>query len=105
MCEEYDRHDHRGFTDQRQRVATPAACSTRWGLNGDGFHCYLCGHRFVPGDEWRWVYSAGRTIDIDGKKHGLINFMICGTCDGPDALDRWVAHCAEFYSPKFRALR
>lgn len=85
-----------GFTDQKRRVATEAECNARWnGLaRGIGFRCYLCGHKFVVGDGWRWIYMK-RTI----------NAIVCDSCDGPDVVERWHARVDEFYSDKFWALR
>jgi len=87
------------FTDQKARIATEKDCQARWGGEGPGveFRCYICGHKFIPGDIWRWVYSAGRTFQVDGKTCGLINFLVCSTCDGDDILDRWVKHSEEGY--------
>lgn len=73
------------FTDQKPRIATEKDCRGQWALRskpGEGFRCYLCGHRFVPGDVWRFVYNPGRGI----------NFLVCGTCDSPDVLDRFREH-------------
>lgn len=77
------------FTNQKPRVATEGEIEgfSKWGK----FACYLCGHKFQPGDIWRWVYSAGRTIIINGKRWGLMNFKVCASCDGEDVLDRWAA--------------
>jgi hypothetical protein len=41
----------------------------------------MCGHKFEVGDVWRWLYSKT-----------TINPLICEKCDGPDVLERWVAH-------------
>ena len=61
------------FTDQQQRVATEKDCKARWsGLpDGKAFRCKQCGHKFIPGDKWRWIYGQGKTV----------NFMICEKCD------------------------
>ena len=93
------------FTDQKRRVATTQDCRARWGLDGKGFRCSLCGHHFREGDGFRWVYSAGSTFERDGKTFGVRNLKTCDSCDGPDVLDRWVERNAEFYSDKFWALR
>lgn len=73
------------YIDQKPRIATEKDCHGQWGARskpGEGFRCYLCGHRFVPGDVWRFVYNPGRGI----------NFLVCETCDGPDVLDRFREH-------------
>jgi hypothetical protein len=76
------------FTDQKPRVATAEECSDRWGGEGMGkrFRCYLCGHRFKPGDMWRWVYSTHQCA---------MNFLTCARCDGSDVLARWLAQVEE----------
>lgn len=95
------------FTDGQRRVADEAACKAMWGgaPNGERFRCYLCGHRFVPGDGWRWQNAVGTTFEIDGETFGLRNFMVCDPCDGPDVLVRWKAMHVEFYADRFWALR
>jgi hypothetical protein len=95
------------FTDGKRRVATEHNCVTRWGGESKGrrFRCYLCGHRFQPGDGWRWQYAAGQNVTEDGRKFGVTNFLVCDACDGPDVLDRWVKRNAEFLSDRFWALR
>lgn len=96
------------FTDQKQRIATAEECRADWGCakNGERFRCYLCGHRFKPGDKWRWVYTAGRGfMTEDGRRFGVTNLMTCDDCDGDDVVDRWAARNAEFYSARFWALR
>ena len=71
------------FTDQSPRTATETDCAAPWDGERDGkrFRCYLCGHRFAAGDTWRWVHATHRSV---------INFLVCGDCDGPDVLDQWV---------------
>lgn len=49
-------------------------------VNKPDFRCYLCGHHFNVGDQWRWVAASG---------FGLANFLVCAKCDGPDVLERW----------------
>jgi hypothetical protein len=71
------------FTDQQPRVATEKDCQTKWSGDPANFRCYMCGHKFEVGDIWRFVYAGDR---------GAINPLICKVCDGPDVLDRWVAH-------------
>jgi len=96
------------FTDQKRHVATEADCSTNWGgaTRGARFRCYLCGHRFKPGDGFRWVATGARSyVADDGKKYGVFNFKTCDACDGPDVIDRWVERNREFYSAKFWALQ
>ena len=96
------------FTNQKRRIATDEECKLSWDgrKNGAAFRCYLCGHRFKPGDGWRWVYSDGTSFVTDeGKKLSCCNPKVCDSCDGPDVLTRWASHCAEFYSAKFWRLR
>lgn len=70
------------FTDQQPRVATEDECAAKWGGRKGRFRCYLCGHKFKPGDIWRWVYASNK---------GVLNFMVCEECDGPDVINRWIA--------------
>lgn len=76
------------FTDGKQRIATMADVQAPWNGEPDGkrFRCYLCGKRFAVGDAWRWVYAHAV---------GTLNFLVCCDCDGPDVLERWVAHVQE----------
>lgn len=95
------------FTDQKRWVVTEEDCKRSWSgaKNGAYFRCYLCGHKFQPGEGCRWVYSAARGFKSeDGKRFGVINFMTCDGCDGEDVLDRWVQRNEEFNSPRFWAL-
>lgn len=72
------------FTDQKPRIATEEKCKASWcgGKNGKYFHCYLCGHKFKPGDYWRWIYTNS-TPGASG------NPMVCKKCDTPDAVEVW----------------
>lgn len=60
------------------------------------FRCRMCGHTFVEGDVWRWVYTNG----LEGGRYGG-NPIVCATCDGHDVIDRWKALCDEAYSGRF----
>lgn len=84
---------HGNFTDQKSRIVTKADLRRPWGGKKDGsrFRCYLCGHQFVEGDRYRWVYS-------NGTPHAGGNPMVCGGCDGPneDVIRRWAAMRAEW---------
>lgn len=93
------------FTNGLRWTATASDVVRKWGLDGNGFRCGLCGHRFQVGDGVRWQYGAGRSFKVDGKTYGVCNFKVCDDCDGPDVLDRWVALHIDFYSDKFWALR
>jgi hypothetical protein len=87
------------FTDQKRHVATAADCGAAWGgeKNGARFRCYLCGHRFKPGDGFRWQATGGASFTThDGKKYGVFNCTVCDDCDGPDVIERWVERNREF---------
>ena len=71
------------FTDQKPRVATEEHCKAKWSGDPANFRCYMCGHKFEVGDVWKFIYAGDR---------GASNPLICKECDGPDVLDRWVAH-------------
>ena len=75
------------FTDQKRHVATDGDCKLCWsgGKNGKYFRCNLCGHKFKPGDAYRWVYYPK-----------VVNFMACDDCDGDDVEERFQALADEF---------
>ena len=50
------------------------------GRNGKYFRCYLCGHKFIVGDYYRFIFGQGKCKNI----------IVCEDCDGEDALDRMV---------------
>lgn len=86
------------FTDQKPRVATASDVAAKWGGEsaGERFRCHLCGHKFVEGDAWRWVYANRSFTDaVTGKAWGLPNFLTCVKCDGADVGDRWLAHVVD----------
>ena len=62
-------------------IADEKTCKARWGgvPNGERFRCYLCGHRFRPGDGFKLVISS----------IGYGNLIICDDCDGEDVEERW----------------
>ena len=82
------KEDEKGASliDQKRRVATQKDCDGRWsGLpRGEGFRCYLCGHRFKVGDGWRMQFVPN-----------VRNALICDDCDGPDVVERWKAQIIE----------
>lgn len=86
------------FIDGKPRTATAEDLKSPWSGDPKNFRCYLCGHRFEVGDVWRWVYGDCRTVEIDGKLYGVLNFLVCAQCDGPDVLDRWIQHIREAWS-------
>ena len=68
------------FTDQKPRVATIDDTQAAWSgyQNGERFRCYLCGHKFIVGDQWRFVFGDG-----------YINFLVCEKCDCADVQQIW----------------
>jgi hypothetical protein len=72
------------FTDGQQRVATEEDVKAHWGgaANGRRFRCYLCGHKFVVGDKWRFVYA-------NGSSPAYGNFIVCSECDNGNVLEKW----------------
>lgn len=80
------------FTDGKPWVVTDKDCRAKWGGadNGKRFRCYLCGHKFVPGDVARWQYTND-TPDAGG------NPMVCKDCDGTkdEIVEKWKAMHAE----------
>ena len=79
------------FTDQKPRYATEEECNASWNhrKNGARFRCYLCGHRFVVGDYWRWVYMG----DVG---RGFTNFLTCEKCDGPNVQQDFIQLSTEY---------
>jgi len=73
------------FTNQQPQIATEKDCQGNWGggKKGSRFRCYLCGHRFIVGDTWRWIYAV---------KNHVINFLVCTSCDGEDVQEKWLKH-------------
>lgn len=59
----------------RRCVATEKHCKGVWGADEPGvrFRCYLCGHKFLPGDVFLWLYTN------DGEAPG--NPLFCLGCD------------------------
>jgi len=62
------------FTDGKPWIATEKDCKLNWGGH-QCFCCYLCGHRFRPGDTVRWQF----TNNIKGAGG---NPLVCASCDG-----------------------
>lgn len=81
------------FTDGKPRIVTETECNARWsfGKPGEFFRCAFCGHKFIVGDSWRFLY----TNDIP-EAGG--NPLVCKDCDAPDKelRERWKAMCEEF---------
>lgn len=50
-------------------VVTEKQCSVTW---GGGFWCKLCGHKFKPGDQARWIFAGHAKMN---------NFFVCHSCD------------------------
>ena len=84
------------FTDGKPFVATTEDCQRAWsgGKHGIYFRCYLCGHKFKPGDIVRWQY----TNNIKGAGG---NPMVCRACDGQDVIRRWKELHDDWNSDKF----
>lgn len=72
------------FTNQKRFVVTEEQVKQKWGDDGKGLKCGICGHRFVANDGARWVYANGNTPSY-------CNFFTCDSCDGPDVLERRTA--------------
>jgi hypothetical protein len=66
------------WTSGEPFTATEQHCKLRWNCRkpGEMFRCFRCGHKFVPGDTVRWVF----TNDVPGAGG---NPFVCGPCDGP----------------------
>lgn len=71
------------FTDQKPRIATQDDIDAPWsGEKHKNFRCAFCGHTFVVGEYWRWVF----TNNVAGAWG---NPTVCLTCDGDDVIERW----------------
>jgi len=68
--------DPNHWTKGKTQIATKESCSLDWnfGKGGKYFRCHLCGHKFVPGDQWRFLYGLNKCR----------NLMVCGQCDDKD---------------------
>lgn len=75
------------FTDGKQNVATQHDVDACWSGEAPGrrFRCYMCGHKFVVGDPWRFVY-------MNNTRASCGNALVCTTCDGDDVVERMSAH-------------
>lgn len=62
------------FTNGKPWVATERHCTLQWGGH-PLFQCYLCGHKFKPGDIVRRQF----TNDTPGAGG---NPLVCANCDG-----------------------
>jgi hypothetical protein len=72
------------FTDGERRIADEKTVNAPWSGNKKNFRCGLCGHKFVIGDGWRFLF----TNDMP-KAPG--NPLICDSCfiDKDDARAKW----------------
>ena len=62
--------------------ATKEHIESEWGLDrGDRrLKCRICGHYFLVGELFRWVY-------MNGKSPSPGNFIVCEECDHPTIKD------------------
>jgi len=79
------------FTTQKPMVATEDDCKAPWsgGKNGKNFRCYFCGHKFFPGDYYRWIFT-NNTPGAGG------NPLTCKSCDDGDRdkmVEKWKSLC------------
>lgn len=66
------------FTDRKPHPATAGQVKlAHW-------RCRKCGHKFLEGQIFRWVW-------LTGHNPGHTNILVCPPCDdGDDALYEWV---------------
>ncbi len=85
------------FTNGERREATEKDLKAPWGGYKDGrkFRCGMCGHKFIFGDGWRWLY----TNDLKGSGG---NPLICDSCftTKEDTRRRWIIKCEEWKAIK-----
>jgi len=79
--------------DGKTHIATDEVCALPWNGHRSKFRCNLCGHRFKPGDSFRFVYTN------DMRRAGG-NPLVCEACDGEDVRERWAALWEEWRSVK-----
>ena len=62
----------KGFTSGERMIASEHDCHTaKWsGRAAGNFWCQTCGHKFVVGDGYRWIYANGNSPSAG-------NFMVC----------------------------
>jgi hypothetical protein len=89
------------FTDQQPFKVTKEYCRQNWsgGKDGKYFRCGMCGHRFKPGDQCRWVYMNSTPDSCFG------NFLTCEACDGPDIIERRIAWQNEAFTRFWQLMR
>jgi len=77
------------FTDQLPRIANEDDVKMSWsgGKNGKYFRCKLCGHKFIVGDQYRFVFCQRFT-----------NVIVCKDCDGTneEVREEWIKLHEEF---------
>lgn len=82
------------FTNGERKIATERDLKAPWRgeRNGKYFRCGLCGHKFIEGDGWRWLYTNDMSIGSGG------NPLICDSCytDKDDTRFKWQLKCEEF---------
>jgi hypothetical protein len=66
----------KGFTSGERMLATEHDCNeAKWsGRTAGNFWCQTCGHKFVAGEGYRWIYANGNSPSAG-------NFMVCDNCD------------------------
>lgn len=69
------------FTDRLRHVATLAIIESmkRARRDREPFGCLLCGHVFIVGDGYRWIYCNDGLSPWKGG-----NFFVCDNCDHGD---------------------
>jgi hypothetical protein len=93
-----------GILDGKQHVADEHICSRKWSgaPAGQNFRCALCGHKFKPGDTFRFVLTNTKAAS-DAKVPGG-NPFVCASCDGinEDVYSRLVSMQCEWDEIKNR---
>ena len=67
------------FTDGKWRQVTEKDLKVRWSGSPAAlrFRCKMCGHKFVLGDQWRFVWA-----NVENSPTRTGNFMVCWKCGG-----------------------
>ena len=84
------------FTDGLPRVATQRDTELRWSCSPKNFRCGFCGHKFIVGDTYRFVFT-------NSHEGAGGNPLVCQSCDASneELIERWRQKRIEFDSGKW----
>lgn len=87
------------FLDGKPHFATKEDLSLSWagGDKGKFFRCYYCGHKFIEGDYFRFIFSN----DTPGAGGNPLTCKECDTGDRLSMVEKWKQLRQEFLADKF----